>query len=627
MSCLCSCLEHKELSVYTLRIFLFRSPIFEACSTGNGTKKMVREAKTVRQIIEILSNECASYLHFDIFQLILAKYCTSIDHEDLNYSQNFIAYVDKLKVSEFVEINPQLKNFTDEGSMGTGNSITFKVNSDAMAGKFVNILDLQTTIASTVSVWPSQIKILSIQECFATVTFHIPLDMPDVEKFKEHAEKFLSLSVQFLECKKYKHDFQERETYDHLESTRQANETHNHDRRVTSDQDGYPANIASEQLETTAMHPWYSSQGRDYKPTYPSQVHAQASTSQSVPKNPTSKEQATNKATRPWHSSTEHSHQQTKLQSLGKKADLNAIQQSLQVGRDCSDGNPMEHHTTQRHSHKTTLPSTSTASHRNIEKVQDNSRVHVGSVNTAPSLHWSKQAITSEPSTLGGRLERTSSFRPTIDKPGAGSFDRTYSLRLPKHMKTNTARVSRFIATPHSTATDFPQANSSPFKRASSLRLSRHSAPNYAEAVSDHTYSKLIPVARTLVNNGTRKSQGYHDMAKADDQSSGRSKHKDEKRQTSSNHLYSRVRKPQASSFSMADMYRKFRQKISSSTKRKINPSSDTDNKAVSILGTPQNTPTEDGKNKQLSLVERDLHYFNLQNFCTKVKSHNSKCS
>lgn len=205
VSRLCDSIHDKKVGAMNLRTFIFRSPAIEGDAGKESVKEKLLKASTINEIIDLIGNECASFLHCDIYQSILEKYCSDIDHDELKYSEHLKAYINSIKVSEFLVINPELKKL----AATTTNTIAVKVDI-VMSSKFVKIVDLQTVLASILGVWPSKLTLVSIEEGCVIVTFTVPAKILEKERLKENSEELQSLSVLWLKCGNYKLDFQER---------------------------------------------------------------------------------------------------------------------------------------------------------------------------------------------------------------------------------------------------------------------------------------------------------------------------------------------------------------------------------------------------------------------------------
>ena len=72
----------------------------------SGMRDELERAKTIDKIFIILSDKCASFLNFEIFQSIADDYEIDKNQERLNYPQYLREYAEKHKLSEFIDMNP-----------------------------------------------------------------------------------------------------------------------------------------------------------------------------------------------------------------------------------------------------------------------------------------------------------------------------------------------------------------------------------------------------------------------------------------------------------------------------------------------------------------------------------------
>ena len=201
VSRLCECLEEKGVAVRylcTLVLRLLPSEPDEICDPLQQVRIKLKEAKTINEIIDLVGDNCASYLHCNIFQSILEKYCRDMmdEDEDLKYSEHLKIYVNQLKVSEYVTINPDLEQYASNSK-----EIVLKVDIP-MTSKLKKIMEIQSALARILGVLPSDLKLLAIKDGCVTVTFTLPSKM--LGKFrkipKARIEELKSLSVRWLKC-------------------------------------------------------------------------------------------------------------------------------------------------------------------------------------------------------------------------------------------------------------------------------------------------------------------------------------------------------------------------------------------------------------------------------------------
>ena len=109
-------LQAKGISAKNLGSDLLAIPAFNNTKgkpTLLSTHKAEIEAATdLNTIFNILVTEYASFLDYDIFQYIVEKYRIDNGQEELKYAEHLEMYIKKIKITEFMDINPQLENLT-----------------------------------------------------------------------------------------------------------------------------------------------------------------------------------------------------------------------------------------------------------------------------------------------------------------------------------------------------------------------------------------------------------------------------------------------------------------------------------------------------------------------------------
>lgn len=222
VSCLCMCVQSKGVTVPDLRTFLLRLPAFtpdknkqhkeQEVTLLSYVKDKLEEANTINKIFDLIGDECASFLNYDIFKFVLDEYCTTEDFDKnpkLKYSEHLNSYINQHKISEFFKINPELEKYTD-----TSTKLKLKLDVDATA-KVTKIFELKSAVAAILGIIPSALRLYGIEDgCVITVyllsTFiKDAIFVPNKEFSPHQFEEFCSLSVLWLECEEYKFDFRQ----------------------------------------------------------------------------------------------------------------------------------------------------------------------------------------------------------------------------------------------------------------------------------------------------------------------------------------------------------------------------------------------------------------------------------
>ena len=117
IDCIHQSLQRKGVTTRDLSFKLLREPAFNN-SEQNYTLLFGHEAELInaidlQNVILILCKNYASFLTYDIFQFIVDNYKLDNGQEEFQYPDHLRTYIERHKISEFVAINPLLKNMTD----------------------------------------------------------------------------------------------------------------------------------------------------------------------------------------------------------------------------------------------------------------------------------------------------------------------------------------------------------------------------------------------------------------------------------------------------------------------------------------------------------------------------------
>lgn len=179
VSTLCDCVVDKGVSVQRLRTFLLKMPAFAPDENKHqgkllsGVKDKLQEADTIYKIFDLLGDECASFLNCEVYQSIQDKYCSDVDCKDFKYPEHLNAYIDKHKVKEFFDVNPQLEKYT-----GASKKLKFKIDID-LTSKVARVINLKSSLAALLGLRPSALRLYGIEEGCVVVTFLIPAFVAD----------------------------------------------------------------------------------------------------------------------------------------------------------------------------------------------------------------------------------------------------------------------------------------------------------------------------------------------------------------------------------------------------------------------------------------------------------------
>ena len=192
-------IKEKGVSTSQLRGYLMNLSAFH-----NNQRKPVllseleedlERTKDIDEIFEVLSKKYASFLNFGIFESMVKDFGIK---RNMNYAAILQDYVKKHNVSEFVKINPLLKQFADEAE-----KLTLKLDVDATCS-LARIVDLKKNVAKILGLRKSALRIVDIKEGCVEVTLLIPAPIAGVifnkdKSFtKEETKEFQDLSIMWL---------------------------------------------------------------------------------------------------------------------------------------------------------------------------------------------------------------------------------------------------------------------------------------------------------------------------------------------------------------------------------------------------------------------------------------------
>ena len=125
----------------------------------------------------------------------------------LKYYEYLQEYVRKLKISEFVKINPKLQEHINDSKKII---VKFDIS---IASKLDKLLDLQDRISAILDVVPGTLRLLNVEQGCVVVIFLIPTQLAQIiftsekEFTAEEEKEFQALSVSWLECNDRRFEF------------------------------------------------------------------------------------------------------------------------------------------------------------------------------------------------------------------------------------------------------------------------------------------------------------------------------------------------------------------------------------------------------------------------------------
>lgn len=157
----------RELCAYLLTLSAF-SHLEKEDVLLSSSKLQLEKASDVNDIFIILITDYASFLNYGIFQTLLEKYAIDEGQEELRYPEHLKAYVEKHKISEFIEIKPILGKLT-----ATMQKITLVFNINQTC-KLAKLFELENDIAEILGITPLGLRLLDVERGSVVVTFLIP---------------------------------------------------------------------------------------------------------------------------------------------------------------------------------------------------------------------------------------------------------------------------------------------------------------------------------------------------------------------------------------------------------------------------------------------------------------------
>ena len=195
----CDLIIEKGVAVRRLLFFLRRLPELKECAQKF---KLLPKEPDIYDLFELIDDEFASYLHYEVFQTILIQYSSPSEREcdKLRYSNHLKFYIKQLNIKEFVKLNPKLEELS-----ATSKKLCLKIDMDETT-KITQIKDLESSIAGILGLGliPSDLKLIDVKEGCLILTFLIPAAIADNIFAKnitaDQIEMFRLLSILWIKC-------------------------------------------------------------------------------------------------------------------------------------------------------------------------------------------------------------------------------------------------------------------------------------------------------------------------------------------------------------------------------------------------------------------------------------------
>ena len=171
------------------------------------------EAIEINDIFALLLKNYASFLSYKIFKILQDEYVINEGQVELLYPELLKAYLDKLKISEFLEVKPSLAKPNIDTQ-----KITLKLDIK-LTSRLSRLENLQNGIAQILEISPAGLQILDVEPGSVIVAILVQNSIANVIFTKEknevftqaQIEAFRSLNVLWLRYKDYEWNFSEAE--------------------------------------------------------------------------------------------------------------------------------------------------------------------------------------------------------------------------------------------------------------------------------------------------------------------------------------------------------------------------------------------------------------------------------
>lgn len=194
----CALIITKKVLVRELLFFLRCLPELKECAQKF---ELLPKEPPMYDLFELIDDEFASYLHYEIFQTILNEYSTPSERDchKFKYSDHLKVYIKQLNIKEFLQLNPELEKIS-----ATSKELCLKMDMDETT-KITQIKDLESSIAAILGLGlkPSDLKLIDVKEGCLILIFLIPAAKADIFAQKITAgqiEMFQSLSIIWMKC-------------------------------------------------------------------------------------------------------------------------------------------------------------------------------------------------------------------------------------------------------------------------------------------------------------------------------------------------------------------------------------------------------------------------------------------
>ena len=211
VSCIRETLEDKGLDVKKLCSDLKTLSVFnhtrQKRQLVSAHETELNKAVDFVDVVDLVAREYASFLNPEVFEYIIKKFKLDTGQEYLQYRQHLDAYVRKHTISEFIKINPLLKDFSDASK-----EFILKLDIDTTS-ELGKIKRLKGAVAKILGIKSSVLRLLDIKEGCVVATFLIPTPVAEVVFNKdtvlteEQKREFKALPIKWLQCNGQRFEF------------------------------------------------------------------------------------------------------------------------------------------------------------------------------------------------------------------------------------------------------------------------------------------------------------------------------------------------------------------------------------------------------------------------------------
>ena len=210
--CISQSIKEKNISVKDFCAYLTSLEALESsndvqCRLLTEIRTELEEAKSTHDLLALVNKYCTSFMNIGILEHIVEEYDLDKGQNKMKYPQYLLEYINKHKIKEFAEMNPELVKSAEKLKI-----IGLKLDI-AATSKLTKIIDVQDAVARILDLKPSALQLYSIEDGCVVANFHLPTRVAEIiftrrKKFSPVEQKeFISLSVLWLEYEDMKFYF------------------------------------------------------------------------------------------------------------------------------------------------------------------------------------------------------------------------------------------------------------------------------------------------------------------------------------------------------------------------------------------------------------------------------------